>query len=286
MAVRLPSVTPVETPHEGVRQPPQTPVAAPRTSQTTLPVTPGANTVGAPAPRPIAASANITGAPTGATTTRAPNPDTQQEATPATEQQLPPTKRLKPKITKIQEIFVGNLEDNVTERDIFATIRESDIDIDDEAIKVEEIPIRNQGKGKAFKVTVPQSKYLEICRVIERINESIKVESYRPKKPHTAMHGNRGQPFRNYNRQQHSQGQHRHPHNWNNQGPHGRGYQQPPGPNYNENFQGQQQDHFRRDDRYNEQRSQYDPYYTQSDRDQRPEYYHREHQYGRPHYLY
>ena len=56
------------------------------------------------------------------------------------------------------------MDDSNDERDIYEAIRNAGIDISEEQIKVEEIPITTI--GKAFKATVPQSKYLEICKII------------------------------------------------------------------------------------------------------------------------
>ena len=154
--------------------------------------------------------------PTTVTATSAPTPIPAPRAqyttapdTAVSEPQLSPPKKLKPKITKTQDIFVGNLQDDLAKRDIYAAITDSGIDIDDDEIKIEEIQISTQGKGKAFKVTVPQSKYLEIYTIIESTNKEIKVESYRPKKPRTATQSNQ----QNHNQHQNTNNRNNHRNN-------------------------------------------------------------------------
>ena len=150
-------------------------------------------------------------------------------------EQVNPTSRLRAKhiIPNTKDIFVGNLLEDMTERELQSLIFDAGMDINENEIKVEDLQIRTQDKGKAFKVTIPQSKYQETCCVIKSTNKSVKVEQYKPKKQRTTQRsqqqqndhnrnnqrnngrgGNR-QTFRSPNNQQRNQ-QHHQQHQWRN----------------------------------------------------------------------
>ena len=181
-------------------------IASPDVSATGTPVP-----APAPAPRNMHRPAAVI--PSSATARETPAPGIA-----ASEQPLPPLNKLKPKTTKKQEkkqeMFVGLLEDYIVERDIHGAIINAGAGINEDDIKVEEIPISTQEKGKAFKVIVPQSKYTVTREIIKSINNKIKVEAYIPKKSRTATQGNQ----QHHNQQQNQQRNNNNGNNYRNNG--------------------------------------------------------------------
>ena len=113
------------------------------------------------------------------------------------------TDRLRDKHVKTRELFVGNLNDDMTEREMLSIISDSGIGINENQIKVENLQIRSQDKGKAFKITIPQSIYLEVWAVIGsthriRTHKSVIVEQFKSRKPQTTQ--GRQQPQNRYTR--------------------------------------------------------------------------------------
>ena len=70
---------------------------------------------------------------------------------------------------------------------MLSIISDSGIGINENEIKVEDLQIRSQDKGKAFKVTIPQSKYLEVWAVIGSTHKSVIVEQFKTRKPRTTQ---------------------------------------------------------------------------------------------------
>ena len=146
-------------------------------------------------PKAKGAAATPHTAPEGEKTPKKTEPAATVTAVTQVTQQLPTPNKLKAKVVKTQDMFIGNLEDNIEERDIIEAVKNAGTDICEEQLKLEEIPITTI--GKAFKATVPQNKYLEICKIIESIDESIKVEAYRPRKSRSPAQGSQHQQRNN-----------------------------------------------------------------------------------------